>query len=57
MNKQQEESIAAHHKERRKARRRWIENQRNGIWQPACDKPDFRTDAEMEADFLKNGFQ
>ena len=39
------------------AKRIWVENQRNGIWQPACDKPEFRTTAEIWVDFLKGGFQ
>lgn len=41
----------------RKARNKWVENKEKGIWQPACNKPDFRTEREIMNDFYKNGFQ
>ena len=53
----QEQQILTYEAASDKARRKWRENVRNGVWQPACDKPDFRTDKEIEADFLEGGFQ
>ena len=55
--KRQEQTIQNWRVRRKKEQAKWLEDARNGVFQAACDKPDFRTEAEIHADFLKNGFQ
>jgi len=44
-------------KENEAKKAKWLENEHKGIWQSASAKPEWRTPKEIEADFLKYGFQ
>ncbi|MDC0529228.1 hypothetical protein OAO19_03055 [Gammaproteobacteria bacterium] len=53
----QEKAIANWRAKREKEQTEWLNKKSKGIWQPNCATPDFRTDEEIDADFLENGFQ
>ena len=49
------ESLKQLHDERAAKKAEWERKGRAGEWRAACDKPDYRSDAELLADFHKNG--